>query len=182
MDFHRGLGWVSPWGKDHGGGTLLHSCWKQESAPARNSWRIPFSLPGSESRSGLLSYFLLTLGLTGPSLSELNSPSKTPAWFLLTSVNPKRGHLADRLTSWHCNNNACAAVIKMGTPNALGFCAEHCAKYFAYAFLPSSPSMYHYVSHFAGEEIVQSSHNLILNHYNHPPTHPKDLSCPFIIN
>lgn len=53
--------------------------------------------PGPESRSGLLSYFLLALGLIGPSLSELNSPSKTSAWFSLPPVNQNSSHLVDGL-------------------------------------------------------------------------------------
>lgn len=67
--------------------------------------------PGSESRSGLLSYFLLTLGFIGPSLSELNSPSETSAWILLPPVNQNSSHLVDRLIGWYYDNKACVDVI-----------------------------------------------------------------------
>lgn len=51
--------------------------------------------PGSESRSGVLSYFLSTPGFTGPSLSELISSSKTSAWFLQPPVKPNASRLSN---------------------------------------------------------------------------------------
>lgn len=107
---------MSQWWKNHGQGTLpspqlLETVCPSQVQPANS---ILFAKgPGSESRSGLLSYFLLTLGFIGPSLSELNSLSETSAWILLPPVNQNSSHLVDRLIGWYYDNKACVDVIEM---------------------------------------------------------------------